>query len=118
MKKLITILSLLFATTIFSQEVKPKYEKVDDLIKATFYYDNGKVNQIGYFKEGKPHGEWISYDANGKKLSQGKYQVGVKTGKWFFWDGEELSEVSYSNNEIAGVKIWNSESTVVATFRK
>ncbi len=108
----------MFATTAFSQEVKPTYEKVDDLIKATFYYDNGDVNQIGYFKDNKPHGEWISYDVDGKKLSKGNYQLGVKTGKWFFWDGAELSEVSYSNNQIAGIKVWDDKSTVVSTFRK
>ncbi len=119
MKKLIMILSLLFATTVFSQQVKPTYEKVDDnLIKATFYYDNGEVNQIGFFKNEKPHGEWISYDTNGKKLSKGNYELGIKKGKWFFWDGNELSEVSYSNNEIADIKVWNEGSTVVSAFRK
>lgn len=119
MKKLLMILTFVFATTMFSQEIKPKYEKVDDnLVKATFFYDNGKVNQVGYFKDSKPHGEWISYDVEGKKLSKGKYNVGVKTGKWFFWDGAELSEVTYESNEIAGVKIWDNKSTVVSTFRK
>jgi len=118
MKLLITICSLLFATSLFSQEAKPTYEKVDDLIKATFYYEDGKVNQVGYFKDKKPHGKWISYDVEGKKLSKGNYELGVKTGKWFFWDGEELSEVNYSNNEIASVKIWDNESTIVSAFRK
>ncbi len=118
MKTFIMILSLLFATTVFSQQVKPTYEKVDDTIKATFYYDNGDINQIGFFKDGKPHGEWISYDTDGKKLSKGNYNLGVKSGKWFFWDGAELSEVNYNNNEIADIKVWDNKSTVVSTFRK
>lgn len=118
MKKLIMIFSFLFATTLFSQEIKPKYEKVGTLIKVTYHYSNGEISQTGFFKDGKPHDEWISFDEYGKKMTKGKYNVGVKTGKWLFWDGSELSEVTYSKNEIAGVKIWNEKSTVVSTFRK
>jgi hypothetical protein len=32
------------------------------------------------------------------------YDNGQKSGKWFFWNDTVLSEVDYSNNQIASVK--------------
>ncbi len=118
MKTLISIFCFLFATITFGQEVEPKYERIDDLIRATFYHDNGEINQVGYFKRGKPHGEWVSYDLDGNKLSEGNYDMGIKTGKWSFWNDKALSEVNYDNNEIADVKVWEQETVIVHTSDK
>ena len=76
------------------------------------------MSQTGTYKEGKLHGEWISFDNEGNKVAVGNYTKGVKTGKWFFWDGNELSEVNYSNNAIASIKTWESNSNVALNFIK
>jgi hypothetical protein len=42
------------------------------------------------------------------------YDKGQKTGKWFFWNNTVLSEVDYSNNQIAAVKSWKHDALVIA----
>ena len=119
MKKIYSFL-IAFATvfTLSAQNIKPKFVKVDDKVKATYFHQNGSIEQIGYFVNGKLDGEWVSYDADGLKVSVGNYVNGIKTGKWFFWNGDQLSEVSYSNNKILGITSWGSDSDLVANFRK
>lgn len=40
----------------FAQTEKPVLEKEGNLVKATYYHENGKVKQQGYFKNGKLDG--------------------------------------------------------------
>ncbi|MCR5860914.1 membrane-binding protein [Flavobacterium sp. J372] len=113
MKKIIIAGLLLSACVVSAQEVKPKYEIENNLVKATYYHDNGNISQEGYFKDGKPHGKWTSFKEDGSKLGMGEYKDGVKCGKWFFWGDTQLSEVDYSNSRIADVKTWSNTAVVV-----
>ncbi|MCP9199502.1 nicotinic acid mononucleotide adenyltransferase [Gramella sp. GC03-9] len=92
---------------------KPVFEKQGDLIKGTFYYEDGSIRQEGTYKDGKLHGEWVSYDQNGEKTAIATYHQGEKDGKWFFWNGDKLTEVDYDNSVIAAVNSWKSESAIV-----
>ena len=111
MKKYMILGALLFSSLIFANH-PPKHEVVGDLVKSTYYNDNGTVSQEGFYKNGKVHGEWIAYNASGKRLSIGNYNEGVKIGKWFFWNENTLSEVDYSNSRVAVVKNWKEEAVV------
>jgi antitoxin component YwqK of YwqJK toxin-antitoxin module len=112
MKKYILTCLLLLSGVVFAQSIEPKYVVEGNLVKATYYYDNGKVNPEGYYKEGKVHGKWISFSENGAKTSLGEYNKGTKTGKWFFWNKKTLSEVDYSDNRVAEVKKWSQDALV------
>ena len=112
MKKYIILTAILFSGILFAQENNPKLEAVGDSVKTTYYFENGKVQQEGFFKNGKLEGVWTSYDVNGNKLSVANYEKGEKTGKWLFWNGDNLSEVDYSNSRIASVKTWKQETLV------
>ncbi len=104
MKKIVLIFGLLIAGYGFAQNPKVKVEKTGDLTMATYYYDNGNIEQQGTFNaDGKLHGEWVSYDVNGNKLSVGHYDNGLKVGKWFFWQNGVVKEVEYKNSKITGV---------------
>ncbi len=103
MKKYMIIGAVLISGMIAAQKVAPKLEVVNNMVKATYYYDNGQIQQEGFFKDGKLDGKWIAYDTTGNKKSIGEYSNGQKTGKWFFWNEANLSEVDYSNNQIAYV---------------
>ena len=92
---------------------KPVFEEQGDLIKGTFYYEDGSVRQEGTYKEGRLHGEWVSYDQNGKKTAIAFYENGKKDGKWFFWSEDKLTEVDYQNSVIATVNSWKSDSSLV-----
>lgn len=117
MKKLILIFAVLFTTGLIAQEItyKPTLEKEGKLTKATYYHDNGEIAQIGYYLNGKVHGEWIAFNRDGKKIAMAEYEKGKKTGKWFFWNGDTLSEVNYENNKVATVTHWNNANPVVIT---
>jgi len=114
MKKIIIAGLLLSAGVVSAQKVEPKYTIENQMVKATYYYDNGQVMQEGFYKDGKLHGKWVAYNEDGSKQSIGEYTDGAKSGKWFFWGTSALSEVDYNDSRIAEVKTW-SKDAVAAT---
>lgn len=104
--------ALLFSGVIFAQNIAPKHEIVGNLVKSTYYHENGNVSQEGCYKDGKVHGKWISYDQAGNKKAIGEYNNGIKTGKWFFWNNNMLSEVDYSESRVASVTHWKQDAIV------
>lgn len=113
MKKILIAAVLLTAGLASAQKNDHKYEIEGQLVKATYYYDNGQVKQEGFYKDGKVHGKWVAYNEDGTKRSMGEYTDGQKTGKWFVWTGTALNEIDYSNSRIAEVKKWNRDAVVV-----
>lgn len=112
MKKIWIMGVFLLSGVAFAQTAKPVLEQEGNLVKATYYYEDGKVQQQGYFKDGKLTGQWVAYDAQGNKKSMGEYANGEKTGKWFFWSNKSLSEVDYSDSRVAAVKSWTQDAIV------
>lgn len=104
-KLLLLCLAIFIGGMVTAQENEERKElrQQGDLIEAIFYHENGQVAQKGSFKNGKLHGEWIAYDMEGNTTALGKYADGVKTGKWFFWNDDRLSEVDFQDNAIASV---------------
>jgi antitoxin component YwqK of YwqJK toxin-antitoxin module len=112
MKKYIIVAAILISGVIFAQNRTPKHEVIGNLVKSTYYFDNGKVSQEGFYKDGKVHGKWISYDETGNKKAIGEYKDGIKIGKWFFWSNNDLSEVDYSESRVASIKNWKQDAIV------
>ena len=115
MRNLVLMGAMLFVIVLTAQDkkVKPRFEKEGDVIKATYYHDNGKIAQTGYYKNNKLHGQWKSYDQNGNRIAIAQYLEGKKNGKWFFWNGEILSEVDYDQNKMIAVTRRNNAHSVV-----
>ena len=109
MKKYIIIAAMLVSGMISANTIEPKLEAFGNLVKATYYYENGQVQQTGFFKNGKLEGQWVAYDMKGNKQSVGEYKDGIKTGKWVFWTDVKLTEVTYLDNKVLAVKNWNQE---------
>ncbi|MBT8291591.1 MAG: nicotinic acid mononucleotide adenyltransferase, partial [Muriicola sp.] len=79
MKKLILLLVICITTSVvYSQKDREqKLNKETNLIEVTEYHDNGLVSQEGTFNlEGELHGEWVSYNDQGEKISRGSYLNG------------------------------------------
>jgi antitoxin component YwqK of YwqJK toxin-antitoxin module len=114
--KTLLAIAFMIGTMAGAQEIKPDFEKQGDLIKGTYYYEDGSVKQKGTYKNGKLHGEWISYGQDGKKNAIAQYQEGIKTGKWFFWHDDLLMEVDYNDNKIAEVRKYKS-AEALAQYR-
>lgn len=114
MKKYFISAVMLVSAFVSAQETQPKLEIVGQMVKATYYHDNGQIAQQGYFRDGKADGKWVSFDTNGNKKSIGEYASGKKTGKWFFWNDAVLNEVDYSNSRIASVQTWKQDARIAA----
>lgn len=99
---------------VFSQSDSPILEVEGHLVKATYHYDNGSVQQVGYFKDGKLDGKWTSYDVNGNVKAVAEYKNGVKSGKWlYFSNNVTTSEVDFSDNTIVAVKNLNRDAIAI-----
>jgi len=112
MKKAILLIALVFSANTFAQDIKPTFEKVGKMVKATYFHENGETAQTGYLLNGKLHGQWFMYNVEGKKIVSGKYENGKRSGKWFFWKNDILKEVDFEENKIAYVKDWNNSQVV------
>ena len=113
MKGITLIFALIFSVVINAQDLKPVFEQDGDILKATYFHENGVVSQEGYFLNGKLHGEWKMFGEDGKKIAMGEYTEGKKTGKWFFWDAKKLKEVDFVDSKIANVTEWNNAGQLV-----
>jgi len=113
MKKIMMIAVLVVSSVTFAQNSEPKLEEVNGIVKATYYHENGKIQQEGFFANGKLEGKWVSFDQNGVKIAIAEYSNGVKVGNWFFWNNDGLSEVDYSKDNILSVKKWSKGSVAV-----
>jgi antitoxin component YwqK of YwqJK toxin-antitoxin module len=110
--KIFTLIMIAFGlSVVYAQPPKTERTKTDKMVSVTMYHDNGAVAQTGFLKNNKLEGVWESFDAQGNKKAVGHYDQGIKTGKWFFWTGEQLAEVDYEENRIENVIYWNSDRT-------
>ncbi len=116
MKNILCAALFIAGSAVFAQEKAPKpvFEKQGDLTKGTFYYDDGSIRQEGAYKNGKLHGEWISYNKDGEKTAIAQYKQGQKDGVWFYWSGDKLTQVEYDENNIASVDSWKSDTPLVS----
>ncbi|WP_341482117.1 nicotinic acid mononucleotide adenyltransferase [Christiangramia crocea] len=115
MVKNIALVTLFLAGSVAiaqDKDPEPEFKKQGELIKGTFYYEDGSIRQEGTYKDGKLHGQWVSYDQNGEKTTIAYYNKGEKEGKWFFWNGDQLTEVDYENNRIASVRNWETKNSI------
>ncbi len=110
MKNIAILLFLCIVSISNAQEQNPTFEKVKDLVKATYYYEDGTIKEQGFFKDTKLTGTWVSFNKQGKKTMIGQYKAGKKVGKWFAWSPTSLKEISYANNSIVQVKNVDQES--------
>jgi len=114
MKSILTLIAICIATIAYSQDTKPTYTAEGDLVKATYYNEDGSIDTQGYFKDKKLTGEWVKFDKEGNKIQIANYKNGKKVGKWFVWNKESLKEINYNNNAIVNVNLWKQESTFAA----
>ena len=110
MKKLFGILmiGLMMAATANAQN--PTYERVGKQIKVTNYYEGTDlIKEVGFFKDGKSHGQWTEFDRNGEVKIEATYVDGKKEGVWFVWseDRTTLYEVSYLKNSVSDIRSWS-----------
>jgi antitoxin component YwqK of YwqJK toxin-antitoxin module len=67
----------------------------------TFYYENGQVAASGDYKDDLPDGMWVWSHGNGQKATVGEYRAGREVGEWRWWaeDGTLASQKTYGAGE-------------------
>jgi len=113
MKKLLLLVCLFAISMMQAQDKKqPTYEIDGNLVKATYYHEDGAVEKQGYFKNKKLTGEWTQFDKKGNKITIGYYKNGKKVGKWCVWNNGLLTEINYKDNIIASVNTQKQKTSV------
>ena len=103
--RFLTLLALIFVLTLgVAQEIKPQFEKQEDLVKATNFYEDGKVKENGFVKNDKLHGEWVSFDQEGRKTAIANSAEGLKVGTWYVVTNQSVKELTYESNKLVSVK--------------
>lgn len=127
MRKIIFLFLFFFPVTLFAQI---NQADTNGLRQGKWQksYPNGRLMYEGFFKDGKPAGEWIRYheggqvkakisyaensdsafaqlfDVWGKKIAEGAYLEEKREGKWvFFSDKVKVAEENYSNGLKHGI---------------
>ena len=105
MKKILILGAIMISGFTFGQANKPVLEQEGNLVKATYYYDNGQIQQQGHFKDGKLEGKWMAYDIKGSLTSIAEYSNGIKSGKWIYHSNNvAVRQLDFTNNQYAVAK--------------
>lgn len=115
MKKLATLIIIFAGVIGYSQDIEPTFEAEGNIVKATYYFEDGSVSTQGYFLDKELTGEWTRFDREGNKTQIAYYDQGEKVGKWFVWGKNSLKEINYSNNTVVNVNLWKHESKLTAS---
>lgn len=82
----------------YTQRVASEYNYEMGQVEGKFieYYDNGLVRRTGQFLNHRREGEWITNDANGKRIMLERFKNGQKHG-WFigYVNGIEANKMYY-----------------------
>jgi len=90
--------------------LKQKYQGIvygNDTIrqgKYSFYYENGRLMQEGYYKDNKPDSIWLTFYPSGARKSLINYKNGKRIGEFVFWnDDATLYQIgNYESDELDG----------------
>ncbi len=110
MKKLILLITILFFSFgSFAKE--PKFEMDGKTAKVTYYYESGEIKTIGFYKNGKMHGNWHSYYPDGSLDSILPYKKGKKDGEFKKYNkkGNIVGVVFYKKDALVKGYMWTSE---------
>lgn len=80
------------------------YDKHDQCVKETEYYETGQVKMEGGMKDGKMDGDWTAFFPDGRVQSHGTFKDGERTGaaQVFYANGNKYQEGFYKNGKHCG----------------
>jgi len=115
MKTVALILALMINLSVIAQA--PSYTKVNgSTVKVTWYHENGKVKETGYFTDGKKEGTWVQYNEEGMKVSEANFKSDVKEGNWSVWNdqGTLTYHMVYENGKRILTTQWDESGNLIA----
>jgi len=75
------------------------------------YFENGQLEEIRSFKEGKMDGKWEKWNDKNIKVAEANYLDNHKHGKWFIWDDQGVLryDMTYVKGKKSGIWLMNDE---------
>lgn len=65
------------------------------------YYDNGRLHESGFIRDGVCDSTWTMYSADGRVTATAHYRLGCKVGTWEFVQPDKIVKLVYDR----GVKV-------------
>ncbi len=84
--------------------------------KTIIYYQNGKIKEERYFKEGLRDSIWTTWSEEGKKIAIAQFFNNLKDGNWIIWDEKGIMryDMYYKNGEkIATWRMWDENGKLI-----
>lgn len=83
------------------------YQNGDLHGELKFYYYDGRVNSVQYYKHGLLDSTYRSYHLNGKLMSEGQHKLGQRYGTWksYYSSGKLSVTETYDNGLLTGRKL-------------
>jgi len=71
-----------------------------DSVEVQVFFENGELDRVGHYQDGKKHGVWEAHYPNGFQWSEHFYQNGLQTGDYKTWhpNGQLAIEGAYDEN--------------------
>lgn len=127
MRTFLIVFALLLAQVSTAQEVLGQERWPDGTLRATRYSDgdrihcityhlNGKVKEIGCFKNGRRDGVWKQYSEEGVLLAQAGFRNGQRQGVWEFHDSEDrtMGRLIYAAGMLAQAEQYDDGGALLA----
>lgn len=127
MKHLLFLLFLGLDTGLSAQELLSQEYWPDGTLRATrytederihfiTYHENGKVNEIGCFHQGRRDGVWKQYTDTGALITQAGFKEGERQGVWEFRTeaDEPLGQLTYHNGKLRHGKQYDADGLLAA----
>jgi hypothetical protein len=78
---------------------------------AKYMHDNGQVDGLLQFKDGKKDGLWTGWHPNGQKAFEENYKDGKRDGLWTGWyfNGQKRREINWKDEKMISEKEWDED---------
>lgn len=80
------------------------------------YFENGKLREEGWLKDGKKNKYWFFYYENGNKKEEGHFKNGKKCKWWLFYDkrGRIQKKMEFDDGKPNGYAIIYNDDKIVS----
>jgi antitoxin component YwqK of YwqJK toxin-antitoxin module len=87
-------------------------------IHFIFYHANGKVAEIGSYRNGVRSGVWKTFDHSGSLVSQGHFHDDLRVGPWSFRSefGQGYGQIIYKDGKLVDGKHWSNAGELISSI--
>ena len=127
MRSLLILFALLLTQAAYAQEVLGQERWPDGTLRATrysegdrihfiTYHENGKVKELGYFRNGRRDGVWKQYSEHGVMLAQASFRNGERQGIWEFRNEADIpnGRLTYTGGRLAQAEQFDAAGMITA----